>query len=67
MLAFARCMRQHGINIPDPKPGGGIGVDGDAGVNPGSPKFKAAWRACGQYEPQGGEKSEQQQSPGGGQ
>jgi hypothetical protein len=67
MLAFARCMRQHGINIPDPKPGGGIGVDGDAGVNPDSPKFKAAWRACGQYEPQGGEKSEQQQSPGGGQ
>jgi hypothetical protein len=42
MLAYARCMREHGINIPDPKPGEGIGVDGDKGVNPDSPKFKAA-------------------------
>jgi hypothetical protein len=54
MLAFARCMRQHGINIPDPKPGGGIDVDGDAGVNPNDPKFKAAEQACQRYEPKGG-------------
>jgi hypothetical protein len=50
MVAFARCMRQHGINIPDPKPDGtvdmrGIGVDRDA------PKFKAAERACPGFRP----------------
>ena len=53
MVQFARCMRQHGINMPDPKPGGGIDVNGDAGVNPDSPKFKAAEQACQQYEPKG--------------
>jgi hypothetical protein len=67
MVAYARCMRQQGINIADPKPGEGIGVDGEAGVNPNSPKFKAADQACRQYAPQGGQKSEQQQSAGGGQ
>ena len=49
-LAFARCMRQHGINMPDPKPDGrvdmrGIGVDSD------DPKFKAAERACPGFRP----------------
>jgi hypothetical protein len=54
MLAFARCMRQHGINMPDPKPNGGIEVKGGPGtVNPDSPKFKAAEQACQQYEPKG--------------
>ena len=67
MVAYARCMRQHGINIADPKPGEGIGVNGDAGVNPEDPTFKAADQACQQYAPKGGEKSEQQQSAGGGQ
>jgi hypothetical protein len=67
MVAYARCMRQHGINIPDPKPGEGIGVDGDAGVNPNDPKFKAADQACQQYAPKGaGEKQTQQQGAGGG-
>jgi hypothetical protein len=54
LLAFARCMRQHGINMPDPKPDGGIDVDGAKGVNPNDPKFKAAFKACEQYEPKGG-------------
>ena len=54
MLAYARCMRQHGINIPDPKPGEGIGVDGSTGVNPEDPRFKAADQACEQYAPGGG-------------
>jgi hypothetical protein len=59
MVQFARCMRQHGVNMPDPKPGGGIDADAGAGVNPDSPKFKAAERACQQYEPKGGNKSTQ--------
>jgi len=53
MLAFARCMRQHGIDVPDPKPGGGIDLDASKGANPDSPTFKAAERACQQYEPKG--------------
>jgi hypothetical protein len=53
-LAFARCMRQHGINVPDPGASGGIEVKGSPGsVNPDSPQFKAAERACQQYEPKG--------------
>jgi hypothetical protein len=67
MLAFARCMRQHGINIADPKPGEGINADGAAGVNPNSPEFKAADQACQQYvPPKRGEKREQSNSAGGG-
>jgi hypothetical protein len=54
MLAFARCMRQHGINVPDPGASGGIEVKGRPGtVDPDSPKFKAAEQACQQYEPKG--------------
>ena len=57
MLQFARCMRQHGVNLPDPKPGGGIAIDGDLlNVKPDSPEFKAAEQACQQYMPNGGER-----------
>jgi hypothetical protein len=45
MLKFARCMRQHGIDMPDPTPQGGLvfrSTKGDAE----SPKFRAAERAC---------------------
>jgi hypothetical protein len=48
MLAFARCMRQHGINIPDPKLDGRVDM---RGINPDAPKFKAAQQACRQYRP----------------
>ena len=65
LLAFARCMRQHGINIPDPDPnGGGIVVKGGPGtLNPDDARFKAAQQACQQYQPKG---NEQTQSNGGG-
>ena len=53
MLAYARCMRDHGIDVPDPKfSGGGIqfrlgSKSGDSGgPNPNSPAFKAADKAC---------------------
>jgi hypothetical protein len=60
-LAFARCMRQHGINMPDPKPGGGIDM---RGVDSDIPKFQAAQQACQQHGTNGGKK--QEQSSGGG-
>jgi hypothetical protein len=52
-LAMARCMRSHGVpNFPDPQfqsgPGGGFGIRiGGAGINPNSPAFQAAQKACG--------------------
>ena len=50
-LAFAKCMRKHGVDMPDPKFGkGGIVVQknasGDNGVDPDDPTFKAAQKAC---------------------
>ncbi|HZB33336.1 MAG TPA: hypothetical protein VE465_24470 [Streptosporangiaceae bacterium] len=53
MLKFAQCMRQHGIDVPDPRPGQGIQLR----VNRGSEaKFRAAQEACRQYAPGGGDK-----------
>jgi hypothetical protein len=48
MLAFARCMRQHGINMPDPDADGRVDT---RGINPDDPKFKAAERACPGFRP----------------
>jgi hypothetical protein len=54
-LDFARCMRQHGIDIPDPGPGGGIQVNGGLNtVKPDDPKFKAAQQACQKLLPNAG-------------
>lgn len=53
MLKFAQCMREHGVDVPDPQPGGGIQLK----VNKGSEaKFRAAQKACQQYAPGGGAK-----------
>jgi hypothetical protein len=41
-LAFARCMRQHRINLPDPNPDIDWGQEGQA------PGWDAAWQACRQ-------------------
>jgi hypothetical protein len=64
MRAYAKCMRQHGVDMPDPNPDGGIVVKsnrgqsgtvgaGPGGVNPDSPAFKSADKACAQYRPGG--------------
>ena len=59
MLAFAKCMRDHGIDFPDPKfDGGGVsislGENGPGGIDPSSDEFKAAQEACGSELPGGG-------------
>jgi hypothetical protein len=57
MLAYAKCMRQNGVNMPDPKfssSGGGSTFQlggpskkgGTTGPNPDSPAFKKADQAC---------------------
>jgi hypothetical protein len=50
LLAFAQCMRDHGIDFPDPQintDGGGLQVQlGGPGMDPNSPGFKEANDAC---------------------
>jgi len=55
-LKFARCMRSKGIDMPDPQVGPGeVGIlqKGPTGVNPESPRFKAAQQECQKYMPEG--------------
>ncbi len=56
MLDFARCMREHGVDFPDPTFGDDgtmtvqIGKDDDGGVEPPDPDvFQAANEACAQF------------------
>ena len=48
-LEWARCMREHGIDVPDPDFGNGdAGIRvGGPGFNPNSEKFRKAQKACG--------------------
>ena len=47
MLAFARCMRDHGIDMPDPEADGSMtmGIGGD-GIDLHDPDFQAAEKEC---------------------
>jgi hypothetical protein len=47
MVAFARCMREHGIDMPDPT-GDGLVMrrDDDGGPDPSSEQFQEAEKAC---------------------
>ena len=58
-LKFARCMREHGVDMPDPDfSGGGLRIEmGIGSVDPGSETFQAAQEACGSaFGPEGGPK-----------
>ena len=49
-LAHAKCMREQGVDFPDPRigEGGEVSVEiGADGLDPQSPKFKAAQEKCG--------------------
>jgi len=54
-LANARCMREHGIDFPDPvfDPNGGARVRIDKRLNPEGAKFQAAQKACEKTMPKG--------------
>ena len=48
-LEHARCMREHGIDMPDPTfgEGGRVTMRLEGGVDPNDPAFQAAQRECG--------------------
>jgi hypothetical protein len=54
-LKFSDCMRANGVpNFPDPGAGGGIQISPGSGLNPQSPAFQAAQKACRKLLPGGG-------------
>jgi hypothetical protein len=48
VLEFTKCMRDHGVDMPDPDfSGGGVVMGGsDSKIKPGDPKFQNASEAC---------------------
>jgi hypothetical protein len=50
-LKFSQCMRSHGVpSFPDPSFGGGgarLALGSASGIDPNSPAFQAAQKACG--------------------
>jgi hypothetical protein len=54
-LKFARCMREQGIDMPDPTFGedGRMTqrLEGGSGLNPEDPRFREATEACSKYQP----------------
>jgi hypothetical protein len=54
LLDFSKCMRDHGIDFPDPQfEGGGVRIQMDEGMDPDSQAFKEAQEACGDMFPGG--------------
>jgi len=58
LVRYASCMREHGIDFPDPQvEGGGVLIGGSASkdaLDPSSPEFQAAHEACKSIMPDGG-------------
>jgi hypothetical protein len=54
-LKWARCMRQNGVNVPDPSTstGGAIRIGPGQGADPNSPTFQNADRQCRHLLPKG--------------
>lgn len=50
-LNLAKCLRAHGLNVPDPSPGGGAAGGGGLGLRTlrDNPNFQAASQACAKY------------------
>ncbi|GLZ75980.1 hypothetical protein Afil01_07870 [Actinorhabdospora filicis] len=53
MVAYARCMREHGIDMPDPEPGKGVDLSVPDGMDP--QVVEAANQECKKFMPNGGE------------
>jgi hypothetical protein len=51
-VAYGRCLRQHGINVPDPRDGDDVQLP--TGIRRNDPRLTAAVQACGQQGDEGG-------------
>jgi hypothetical protein len=51
---FAACMRQNGVDVPDPGSGNGPPAGGGGQIDRSDPKVQAATKACQDKLPQGG-------------
>ena len=51
VVRSARCMRAHGIPVPDPGPDGRIDPAAAASINQASPQFQQAQQACAHLLP----------------
>ena len=66
-LKYAKCMRSHGIpDFPDPDAQGRMQIQVSPGsdLEPNSPLYQAAVKACRQYQPGGGQSTTSQQGGG---
>jgi hypothetical protein len=51
-LKFSACMRSHGVSgFPDPNANGGFEIGPNAGINPNTPQYQSAQKACQKYLP----------------
>ena len=63
-LAFSHCMHSHGVpNFPDPNSSGQIPKDQIIPLDPRSPQFQAAQRACARLWPYGTPGQNEAQGP----
>jgi hypothetical protein len=54
MRQLADCMRSHGVSkFPDPSSNGSLLISPSSGIDPNSPQFQNAQKACAQYFPGG--------------
>jgi hypothetical protein len=59
MRSFAACMRSHGVgDFPDPSGSGLFAVGSLQRLDPSSPLFQAAFKACVSLEPKQGPRLE---------
>jgi hypothetical protein len=63
-LEYSHCMQSHGVaNFPDPSSGGKISKDQVVALDPASPQFQAAGRACARIAPGPGGQQTSAQGP----
>jgi hypothetical protein len=51
---FAKCMRDNGVDLPDPNPDGTFGTGAIGKVDRDDPRFKKAFEVCGEKFPRTG-------------
>jgi len=65
MTAYASCMRKNGEpNFPDPNAQGQLSFGSSSGIDPSSPQFQQAQKACQKLLPNHGTPSPAQQAQG---